>query len=104
MRVITFRYVWRTATPRIVFPGYVFGSGHWGIQRHAYVFCAPTGVGGTHPMIFEAMAAGNCVLVNDHRPNAETVGNAALLAAVCEGSGPGVLLDSLRDREGVVLA
>ncbi len=27
-------------------------------------------------MILEAMAAGNCVLVNDHPPNAETVGDA----------------------------
>jgi hypothetical protein len=68
-------------------------------KRHAYPFCAPAEVGGTHPVIFEAMAAGNCVLVNDHRPNAESVGDAALLRAVCEGSGPGLLLDSLLDRE-----
>jgi glycosyltransferase involved in cell wall biosynthesis len=70
------RQVWRTADPRVVFPGYVFGRGYWELQRHAYLFCAPTEVGGTHPVILEAMAAGNCVLVNDHRPNAETVGDA----------------------------
>jgi glycosyltransferase involved in cell wall biosynthesis len=29
-------------------------------------------------VILEAMAAGNCVLVNDHRPNAETVGDAGI--------------------------
>ncbi|TMM06254.1 MAG: glycosyltransferase family 1 protein [Actinobacteria bacterium] len=40
--------------------------------------CAPTEVGGTHPVILEALAAGNCVLVNDHRPNAETVGDAGI--------------------------
>jgi glycosyltransferase involved in cell wall biosynthesis len=72
------RQVWRTADPRVVFPGYVFGRGYWELQRHAYVFCAPTEVGGTHPVILEAMAAGNCVLVNDHRPNAETVGDAGI--------------------------
>jgi len=72
------RHVWRTADPRVVFPGYVFGRGYWELQRHAYVFCAPTEVGGTHPVILEAMAAGNCVLVNDHRPNAETVGDAGI--------------------------
>ncbi len=72
------RQVWRTADPRVVFPGYVFGRGYWELQRHAYVFCAPTEVGGTHPVILEAMAAGNCVLVNDHRPNAETVGEAGI--------------------------
>ncbi len=72
------RQVWRSADPRVVFPGYVFGRGYWELQRHAYVFCAPTEVGGTHPVILEAMAAGNCVLVNDHKPNAETVGSAGV--------------------------
>lgn len=73
------RHVWRSADPRVVFPGYVFGRGYWELQRHAYLFCAPTEVGGTHPVILEAMAAGNCVLVNDHRPNVETVGDAGVL-------------------------
>jgi glycosyltransferase involved in cell wall biosynthesis len=72
------RSVWRTADPRVVFPGYVFGRGYWELQHNAYLFCAPTEVGGTHPVILEAMAAGNCVLVNDHRPNAETVGDAGI--------------------------
>jgi glycosyltransferase involved in cell wall biosynthesis len=72
------RSVWRSADPRVVFPGYVFGRGYWELQHHAYLFCAPTEVGGTHPVILEAMAAGNCVLVNDHRPNAETVGDAGI--------------------------
>jgi glycosyltransferase involved in cell wall biosynthesis len=72
------RQVWRSADPRVVFPGYVFGRGYWELQHHAYVFCAPTEVGGTHPVILEAMAAGNCVLVNDHKPNAETVGEAGV--------------------------
>jgi glycosyltransferase involved in cell wall biosynthesis len=72
------RRLWRTADPRVVFPGYVFGRGYWELQRHAYLFCAPTEVGGTHPVILEALAAGNCVLVNDHRPNAETVGDAGI--------------------------
>jgi glycosyltransferase involved in cell wall biosynthesis len=72
------RQVWRAADPRVVFPGYVFGRGYWELQRHAYLFCAPTEVGGTHPVILEAMAAGNCVLVNDHPPNIETVGDAGV--------------------------
>jgi glycosyltransferase involved in cell wall biosynthesis len=72
------RQVWRSADPRVVFPGYVFGRGYWELQRHAYLFCAPTEVGGTHPVILEALAAGNCVLVNDHPPNVETVGEAGV--------------------------
>jgi glycosyltransferase involved in cell wall biosynthesis len=79
------RQVWRTADPRVVFPGYVFGRGYWELQRHAYLFCAPTEVGGTHPVILEALAAGNCVLVNDHKPNAETVGDAGIYFSGREG-------------------
>jgi glycosyltransferase involved in cell wall biosynthesis len=70
--------VMREGDPRVVFPGYVFGRGYWELQRHAYVFVAPTEVGGTHPVILEALSAGNCVLVNDHPPNVETVGDAGL--------------------------
>ncbi len=81
------RELWRLADPRVVFPGYVFGQGYWELQRHAYLFCAPTEVGGTHPVILEAMAAGNCVLVNDHRPNAETVGDAGLYFSGRSGIG-----------------
>ncbi len=81
------RQVWRSADPRVVFPGYVFGRGYWELQRHAYLFCAPTEVGGTHPVILEAMAAGNCVLVNDHRPNAETVGDAGIYFSGAAGVG-----------------
>ena len=72
------KQVRRKGDPRVIFPGYVFGQGYWELQRHAYLFCAPTEVGGTHPVILEALAAGNCVLVNDHAPNVETVGDAGV--------------------------
>lgn len=77
--------VHRKGDPRVVFPGYVFGRGYWELQRNAYAFCAPTEVGGTHPVILEALAAGNCVLVNDHAPNVETVGEAGLTFSGAEG-------------------
>ena len=72
------RRVMREGDPRVLFPGYVFGRGYWELQRNAYVFVAPTEVGGTHPVILEALAAGNAVLVNDHPPNVETVGDAGV--------------------------
>jgi glycosyltransferase involved in cell wall biosynthesis len=75
----------RAADPRVVFPGYVFGPGYWELQRNAYLFCAPTEVGGTHPVILEALVSGNCVLVNDHQPNAETVGDAGVYFSGEEG-------------------
>ena len=80
------RQVMRTADPRVVFPGYIFGRGYWELQHHAYAFCAPTEVGGTHPVILEALASGNCVIVNDHAPNAETVGEAGLYFSGSEGA------------------
>ncbi len=79
------KQVRRKGDPRVVFPGYIFGQGYWELQRHAYLFCAPTEVGGTHPVILEALAAGNCVLVNDHAPNVETVGEAGLTFSGREG-------------------
>lgn len=79
------RSVRRRGDPRVLFPGYVFGPGYWELQRHAYLFCAPTEVGGTHPVILEALAAGNCVLVNDHAPNVETVGDAGATFSGAEG-------------------
>ncbi|MGI8512642.1 MAG: glycosyltransferase, partial [Solirubrobacteraceae bacterium] len=75
----------RAADPRVIFPGYVFGAGYWELQKNAYLFCAPTEVGGTHPVILEALAAGNCVLVNDYRPNAETVGDAGVYFSGSDG-------------------
>jgi glycosyltransferase involved in cell wall biosynthesis len=75
----------RAADPRVLFPGYIFGPGYWELQLGAYLFCAPTEVGGTHPVILESLAAGNCVLVNDYRPNAETVGDAGVYFSGSEG-------------------
>jgi glycosyltransferase involved in cell wall biosynthesis len=75
----------RAADPRVIFPGYVFGRGYWELQRNAYLFCAPTEVGGTHPVILEALVSGNCVLVNDYEPNAETVGDAGVYFSGREG-------------------
>jgi glycosyltransferase involved in cell wall biosynthesis len=80
------RNVHRKGDPRVVFPGYIFGQGYWELQKHAYAFVAPTEVGGTHPVILEALAAGNCVLVNDHAPNVETVGDAGLTYSGSQGA------------------
>ena len=84
----------RAADPRVIFPGYVFGRGYWELQRNAYLFCAPTEVGGTHPVILEALVAGNCVLVNDYEPNAETVGDAGVYFSGRQG-----VLDLTRQLE-----
>jgi len=75
-----------TRDERVLFTGYLFGAGYRELLRNAAVFVAPTEVGGTHPVILEALAAGNCVVVNDHRPNLETVGDAGVSYPGAEGA------------------
>ncbi|MHB8168807.1 MAG: glycosyltransferase [Thermoleophilia bacterium] len=70
----------------IIFTGYVFGEGYRQLSQNAYLSAAPTVVGGTHPVIVEHLAAGNCLLVSDHPPNLETVGDAGVSFAAAEGS------------------
>jgi glycosyltransferase involved in cell wall biosynthesis len=62
--------------PRILFPGYIFGNGYHELGSNAYLFIETSSVGGTHPALLEAMAFGNCVVVNDTPENLETIGDA----------------------------
>ena len=68
----------RGASPAdVLFPGYVFGDGYAELVRRCGVMCVPTEVGGTHPVVIEAMAGGAPLLVSDHPSNLEAVGDAA---------------------------
>ena len=62
---------------RVRFPGAIYGPGYGELVHRAGLVCVPTEVGGTHPVIVEAMAAGAPLLVSDHEPNLEVVGDAA---------------------------
>ncbi|MBX3297269.1 MAG: DUF1972 domain-containing protein [Acidobacteria bacterium] len=64
--------------PRVIFTGFVFGSGYKSLQQNAYVYIHATEVGGTHPALIEAMGYGNCVLAYSTVENVEVVGKAAL--------------------------
>jgi glycosyltransferase involved in cell wall biosynthesis len=64
--------------PNVVFPGYVFGDGYRELMHSAYAVVLASEVGGTHPVLLEAMAAGNCVIVNDTPANLEVIGDAGL--------------------------
>lgn len=61
---------------RIIFTGYIFGRGYQELGSNAYIFVEPSGVGGTHPALVEAMAFGNCVIVHNTPENLETIGEA----------------------------
>lgn len=86
---------------RVLFPGYVFGDGYAELVRNCGIMCAPTEVGGTHPVIVEAMAAGAPLVVSDHAPNLEVVGDTAATfsLAAAPASLAGVLTRLLTDPE-----
>ena len=60
---------------RIIFTGYIFGKGYHELGSNASIFVETSGVGGTHPALIEAMAFGNCVVVNNTAENLETIGS-----------------------------
>ena len=65
----------------VIFTGPVYGQGYWWLQRNAGAYIYASEVGGTHPGIVEAMAAGNCVLFLDTPENREAVADAGLAFA-----------------------
>jgi len=89
--------------PRLLFTGYIFGDGYRELLRNAALFVAPTEVGGTHPAIVEAMAAGNCVVVNDHEPNLEVIADSGAAYRGADGAeGLQRVLRSLLDDPATV--
>lgn len=64
---------------RIIFTGYVFGSGYKELQSNALCYIHAGEVGGTPPALVEAMGFGNCVLVNDTPENREVAGDAGII-------------------------
>jgi len=75
-----------TRNRSIVFTGYVFGEGYKELSCNAYVFVVPTEAEGTHPVLLEAMASRNCVLVNNTPSNLEVIGDAGIPFDGAQGS------------------
>ena len=91
------------ADEQVVFTGYLFGDGYRELLRNAAVVVAATEVGGTHPVIAEALGAGNCVVVNDHAPNLEVIGDAGVSYRGADGAvGLRRVLQALLDDPGAV--
>jgi glycosyltransferase involved in cell wall biosynthesis len=62
----------------VIFTGYQFGSAYHELSRHAYAFLFAAEVGGTHPVLVEQLAHGNCVLARWTESNAEVMGDAGM--------------------------
>lgn len=63
---------------RVMFLGAIYGDGYWALQKHAGIFVFACEVGGVHPALIEAMAAGNAVLYLESSENDGTAGDAAV--------------------------
>lgn len=92
---------------RILFTGYVFGEGYQELGSNAYIFVESSSVGGTHPALIEAMAFGNCVIVNNTPENLETIGGGKAGLAYDGSSGPEslreILIKLVEDSDTVAL-
>jgi glycosyltransferase involved in cell wall biosynthesis len=64
--------------PSVLFTGYLFGDEYRELMHNAHVVVLCSEVGGTHPVLVEAMSVGNCVIVNDTPANLEVVGDAGI--------------------------
>ena len=63
------------AGANVRFVGAVYGSRYWELQNNAGLFVSAFEVGGIHPSLVEAMAAGNTLLYLDTKENREAVGD-----------------------------
>jgi glycosyltransferase involved in cell wall biosynthesis len=91
------------ADPRIILTGYLFGEAYQELGSNAALFVQPSGVGGTHPALVEAMAFERCVVVHDTPENLETIA-AAGRSYAGSGGAPALaaVLQELLDQPGVV--
>ena len=67
------------ADERVLFPGAIYGDGYWALVKNAGVSIYAGEVGGVHPALVEAMAAGKPILCLDNPANRETVGDCAIM-------------------------
>jgi glycosyltransferase involved in cell wall biosynthesis len=66
------------APETVIFTGYQFGAAYQELSAHAYAFLFGAQVGGTHPVLVEQLAYGNCVLARWTESNAEVAEDAAI--------------------------
>jgi glycosyltransferase involved in cell wall biosynthesis len=67
------------ADERVVFTGAIYDERYWALQQNAGAFVFAGEVGGIHPALIEAMAAGSAVLYLDTPANRETAGPCGVL-------------------------
>ena len=72
------RQVTKTADPRIVFPGFMYGADVHTLMREAYAYIQPSDLEGLSPAVLESMGLGTPVICSDIRENLFVVGDTAI--------------------------
>jgi glycosyltransferase involved in cell wall biosynthesis len=72
------RRIRATTDPRIVFPGFVYGSKTHALMKNAYAYIQPSDIEGLSPVILENMGLGVPVICSDIQENQFVVGDTAL--------------------------
>ncbi|MDP3731758.1 MAG: DUF1972 domain-containing protein [Candidatus Omnitrophota bacterium] len=67
-----------TKDDRIKFIGSVYKDGYFELLSNAFLYVHGNEVGGTNPALLQAMASGNCVIVNGIDFNKEVIGDSGL--------------------------
>ena len=65
------------ADERVIFAGYVFADDYAAISKQACLFCLPSGIDGTRPVLLDQMGFGNCIVVRNSAANMEVIGDTA---------------------------
>jgi glycosyltransferase involved in cell wall biosynthesis len=93
------RQIKKIAPPNVIFTGYQFGAAYHELSANAFAFLFGAEVGGTHPVLVEQLAHGNCVIARWTESNAEVAADAAIMFRDPETELPAAIESLLRDPE-----
>ncbi len=91
------RFLRKIAPPNVIFTGYQFGAAYQELSANAFAFLFGAEVGGTHPVLVEQLAHGNCVLARWTESNAEVAADAAIMFHDPDTELAGAIESVLRD-------
>jgi glycosyltransferase involved in cell wall biosynthesis len=93
------RQLRKIAPPNVIFTGYQFGAAYQELSANAFAFLFGAEVGGTHPVLVEQLAYGNCAIARWTASNAEVAADSAIMYHDPETELPGAIESLLRDPE-----
>ena len=91
------RLLRKIAPPNVIFTGYQFGAPYQELSANAFAYLFGAEVGGTHPVLVEQLAHGNCVIARWTESNAEVAADAAIMFHDPETELPAAIESLLRD-------